>query len=699
MKIFMTGVSGFLGQHVVKALKDQGHEITALIRSTSDVSHLEEYGINYVYGNIRETSWLGSIKGADAIVHAATSKGGPWENFYEENVLSTEWLLKEAVKQKIKRFIYISSVVVYDHSNVKNGSSFPEDSPFEIKYTNHYSRSKIEAENLIREFHEKEGLETVVLRPAALYGPGGLLYPARLGISAGENGYIIVGSGSSELTLTHVRTVADAVVKSLTNDKCVGRAYNLTEDQSVSKKEYLEILKSILNPKFKIIKIPFPIVKLIAFMLRKMLGIMGKAAPSRLHPKYLKLFTLSLNYPNTRAKEDLGWAPTSDVREAVKEVMEWHKNRQKPVCHQLVPEKRIVINEKKKLNVGIVGCGSFSKTHLSILKKIPNANVVALCDTNIDTAKSLSEKFSVKNIYSYYLEMLDKENLDVVHVVSSAQTHAPVSIAAMKKGCHVLVEKPMAVNAQEARDMIRTSKENNVKLCVEHSLLYDPAMIEAREILNSGAIGKIVQVESWFGTSYSSNTGSPYLSWQARNHWVYDLPGSLFQNFISHPLSVLLDVIDNVSDISVSSSYHKVVPFMKSDELRVTMKSGKVLASLVLSFNATPRLCFLKVYGTKGSLTVDFMYNTTLLNKDVPMVPKVLSRNMVLKRNGKKMYLKGLSNEIKVFTGKHTLFKGNEILINLFYKSILDDTEMPVSLDNGLLSMEIMDSVWKQVEV
>ena len=75
MKIFMTGVSGFLGQHVVKALKEQGHEITALIRPTSDVSHLEEYGINYVQGNIPETSWLGSIKGADAIVNLATSKG------------------------------------------------------------------------------------------------------------------------------------------------------------------------------------------------------------------------------------------------------------------------------------------------------------------------------------------------------------------------------------------------------------------------------------------------------------------------------------------------------------------------------------------------------------------------------------------------------------------------------------------------
>ncbi|MCD6116184.1 NAD-dependent epimerase/dehydratase family protein [bacterium] len=699
MKIFMTGVSGFLGQHLVKALKEQGHEITALIRPTSNISHLDEYNLNYVIGNIRETSWLDSIKGADAIVHAATSKGGPWENFYEENVLSTERILKEAVKHKVKRFIFISSVVVYDHSNVKNGSSFPEDSPFEQEYTNHYSRSKIEAENLIKEFHEKEGLETVVLRPAALYGPGGLLYPARLGIAAGANGYIIVGSGKSELTLTHVRTVADAVAKSLTCEKCAGKAYNLTEDKSVSKIEYLKILKSILNPKFKIIRILFPIVKVLAFMLRKMFGIMGKAAPSRLSPQYLKLFTLSLKYPNTRAKEDLDWVPVPNVREAVKEVMEWHKDQQKPVCHHLVPEKRIVINSKKKLNVGIVGCGSFSKTHLSILKKIPNANVTALCDTNVDAAKRLSEKFGVENIYSDYLEMLDKENLDVVHVVSSAQTHAPVSIAAMKKGCHVLVEKPMAVNAEEAGEMIRTSKENNVKLCVEHSLLYDPAMIEAREILNSGAIGNIVQVESWFGTSYSSNTGSPYLRWQARNHWVYDLPGSLFQNFISHPLSVLLDIVDDVSDINVSSAYHKVVPFMKSDELRISMKSGKVLASIVLSFNATPRLCFLRLYGTKGSLTVDFMYNTTLLNKDVPMAPKVLSRNMVLKRNGRKMYFKGLSNEIKVFTGKHTLFKGNEILINLFYKSILDGTEMPVSLDNGRLSMEIMDSVWKQVDL
>jgi len=699
MKIFMTGVSGFLGQHIVKKLTESGHRITALIRPTSDVSHLKQYNIEYITGNIREDSWLDSVKGFDAIVHAATSKGGTWEDFYEENVLSTKRLLEHAKKENIGKFIFISSVVVYDHSNAKNGTAFPEDSPFEKEYTNHYSRSKIEAEELIKEFHEKHGLKTVVLRPAALYGPGGLLYPARLGISAGANGYILVGGGKSALTLTHVKTVADAVEKVLNCEKCSGKAYNLTEDKTVTKREYLELLKKHLNPEFKIIKIWYPVVKFIAFGLRTMLKIMGQTAPSRINPQYLRLFTLSLSYPNQQAKDDFNWAASENVEEEIKEVMLWHKERKKPLCRQIVPPKKIKIENSSKLNVALVGCGGFAKTHMAILKKIPNAEVVAFCDTNIEAAENLAKFNKTGRVYKDYKEMLEKEQIDVVHVVSSAQTHAPVSIAAMEKGCHVLVEKPMAVNADEAERMIEVSKKNNVKLCVEHSLLYDPGMIEARQILNSGAIGKPVQIESWFGTSYSSNRGSPYLRWQARNHWVYDLPGSLFQNFISHPLSVLLDLVDDVSEVKAETVYHKVVPFMKSDELKVSMQSEKILSSLVLSFNVTPRLCFLKVYGTNGTLTVDFMYNTTLLNKDVAAAPKVISRNLVLMKHGRKMIARGIGNLAKVFTGKHTLFKGNEILITLFYKSILDGTEVPVSAENGLKSMEIMDRIWKQIEV
>lgn len=699
MNVFMTGISGFLGQHIVRVLTEKGHRITALVRPTSDVSHLKEYDITYVQGNIRETSWLDAVKGCDAVVHAATSKGGPWENFYEENVLSTERLLQAAVDNKIKRFIFISSVVVYDHSKVKNGSAFPEDSPFETEYTNHYSRSKIEAENLIKKFGKEHGLETVVLRPAALYGPGGLLYPARLGIAAGGNAYICVGSGRSDLTLTHVRTVADAVVTCLSEKKCAGRAYNLTEDVTVSKRQYLDILKHVYKPGFTILKPPYWFVKFMAFMLRFMLKIMGQNVPSRLLPQYLKLFTLSLSYPNDRAKKDLGWSPTPDVEAAVGEVMEWHRDRQKPVCSHQVPPRKIRFESDRTLRVAIVGCGGFCKTHMQIMSGISNAEVTALCDINSDAAQAMADKYKVGRVYTDYRTMLEKEDLDVVHVVSSAQTHAPVSIAAMKKGCHVLVEKPMAVNAAEAAEMINVSKEQNVRLCVEHSLLYDPGMIEARSILNSGALGHVVQVESWFGTSYSSNTGSPYLQWQSRNHWVYDLPGSLFQNFISHPLSVLLDVTGTVSDIKAETVYHKVVPFMKSDELKLSMRSGKVLSSLTVSFNTTPRLNFLKVYGTKGSLTVDFMYNTTLLNKDVAMAPKVISRNLVLMKHGRKQYCRGLKNLFKVAAGKHTLFKGNEILIKLFYKSILDGTDVPVTEENGLHSMEVMDAAWKQIEV
>jgi len=700
MKVFITGISGFLGQHIAARLAQEGVEMVANIRPTSDVSHLSEYGIKFITANLRDPEWMEkALKGVDMVVHAATSKGGPWPTFYEDNVKSTESLLDACVKNKVKRFVYISSVAVYDHSDVKDGAVIPEDKAFETVFSNHYSRSKIEAEQLVTRYHRDHGLETVVLRPAALYGPGGLLFPARLGIAAGGGAYIVLGNGKKVLTLTHVHSVANAIALALKADACVGKAYNLVEDEVVSKVDYLHALQKDLNPEFKIIKLAYPLARFIAWGMRTMLKIMGQQAPTRLAPAYLRLFTLSLYYSNEAAKADLGWTPVNHVKASMAETMQWHASRKKPVSQHLISKGPVVINSRETLNVAIVGCGAFSKIHLNIMKNIANGHVVALCDPNESAAQAMAEKYGIAKIYTSFEEMLKTEKLDVVHLVSPAQVHADQAIKAMKAGCHVLVEKPMAVNAKEAKEMLKVAKETGMTLCTEHTYLYDEAMIEARELINNGALGKIVQVESWFGTSFSSNAGSPYLKYEARNHWTYSLPGGLFQNFMSHPLSVLLDVMGDVTEVKASAKFKKIVPFQKSDELRILLENDAVLGTLTLSFDATPRQNYLNIYGTEGTIKIDFMNGTMLLNKDVGALPKFISRNVVQMRHAKIMRKAARKNLRKALTGKANIFEGNERLVRLFYKALLENAPNPVTAENGLKSMEVMDKIWKQVAI
>ena len=440
--------------------------------------------------------------------------------------------------------------------------------------------------------------------------------------------------------------------------------------------------------------------KFLAFCIRLAMRVAGMKAPSRLHPLYLKLFAVSIRYSNEKLKKDLGWKPINDVMTTIEETMYWYASQKKPHSKQVTPPRGdIIIKSPGQLNVAIAGCGGFSKTHLKSLKKISNAKVLAVYDPNMEAAEEVAKKFSVPNTFKSLTETLKKVSVDVVHVTSSAQTHAPLAIEAMKQGCHVIVEKPLAVDAKEAKEMIEVAESQKVKLCPGHSLLFDSLAVEARRIVDSGALGKLVQVESWFGTSYSSNPNSPYLAYEAKDHWAYQLPGSLYQNFLSHPLSIVLDLMGDVEEVKAFTTFNKVVPHMKSDELRLFLKNNSMMGTVCLSFTATPRQSFVKIYGTDGSVYVDFMYKTILLIKDVPMVPKVISRNLTSLKQGKALRKSGRSNNLKLITGKFNLFESNERMLKLFYKSILDDEPVPVSLENGLRSMEVMDRVWPQIEL
>ena len=100
----------------------------------------------------------------------------------------------------------------------------------------------------------------------------------------------------------------------------------------------------------------------------------------------------------------------------------------------------------------------------------------------------------------------------------------------------------------------------------------------------------------------------------------------------------------------------------------------------------------------KGTLKVDFMNGTCLLNQDIGALPKVIGRNVLSMRHGKTLIRAGRKGIFKVLTGKHSLFEGNERLIRLFYESILLDKPIPVTHENGLYSMEVMDKIWQQIE-
>ncbi len=144
----------------------------------------------------------------------------------------------------------------------------------------------------------------------------------------------------------------------------------------------------------------------------------------------------------------------------------------------------------KKLRIGIIGCGRISVMHLDSAVASELADLVAVCDIKEDLAKAASEKYGVP-YYTDYNQMLDKENLDAVHLCLPHYIHTSVAIDAFKKGVNVLSEKPMSIKYEDAVNAVETAEKCGVKYGVIFQCRYnDPSQL-VRQRIDDGTLGKV----------------------------------------------------------------------------------------------------------------------------------------------------------------------------------------------------------------
>ena len=149
--------------------------------------------------------------------------------------------------------------------------------------------------------------------------------------------------------------------------------------------------------------------------------------------------------------------------------------------------------------------------------------------------------------------------------------------------------------------------------------------------------------------------------------------------------------------VKAASGYMKIVPHMSSDELRVLIRSDQTLASLCMSLTASPRYDFVNIYGTKGTLKVDFLNKCIITDKDTSFLPAAINRSWMNVKTSCTLLSTSIRNTFDLVRGKYSQFDGVERVIQLFYESIITDRPVPVSPEEGLKSMEIMDEIWKQI--
>ena len=171
----------------------------------------------------------------------------------------------------------------------------------------------------------------------------------------------------------------------------------------------------------------------------------------------------------------------------------------------------------KKLKVAVIGCGSIARRrHLPEYNAEENVEIVAVCDVVKERAEDMVSLYG-GTAYTDYLTLLEDDEIDAVSVCLPNALHAPVSIAALKAGKHVLCEKPMATSLEEAEAMNEAAEINGKKLMIAHNQRFVASHVKAKELIEGGEIGKIYSFRTTFG-----HPGPEQWSIDGAGSWFFD---------------------------------------------------------------------------------------------------------------------------------------------------------------------------------
>ena len=207
------------------------------------------------------------------------------------------------------------------------------------------------------------------------------------------------------------------------------------------------------------------------------------------------------------------------------------------------------------LKVGIIGCGGIAnQKHLPALAGIEEVEVVAFCDIIEERAILSKNTYGTSDgrVYSDYKEMLEKEDLDIIHVCTPNSSHAEISIAAMEADNHVMCEKPMAKTAEEARAMIEASEKTGKKLTIGYQNRFRKDSQFLHAACADGELGEIYNAKAHAIRRRAVPTWGVFLDEEAQG-------GGPLIDIGTHALDLTLWMMDNYKPkYVVGKTYHKL---------------------------------------------------------------------------------------------------------------------------------------------
>jgi nucleoside-diphosphate-sugar epimerase len=327
MKCLVTGATGFTGGHLALSLAKSGHQVRALVRPGSSVSHLQEAGIELFEGQLTNADdVLAAASGCDQIYHIAAvfRTAGHSDSYYHEvNVGGTQNVLEAARRLGCERVVHCSTAGVHGHVEAP-----PADENYRVQPGDVYQRSKLEGE-LAAVAAIQRGQPVAIFRPCAIYGEGDLRF-LKLFRSVAKRRFLMIGSGQTRLHMVHVDDLVQGIELCGTRPEALGEIFILGGDEAPTLWEITETVADIAKTPPPRSRIPVWPVYSAGWLCEKFCVPFGIEPP--LHRRRVSFFTHHREFDIGKARRLLGFNPGVSVRQGIQRTMHWYMSRGLMAC-------------------------------------------------------------------------------------------------------------------------------------------------------------------------------------------------------------------------------------------------------------------------------------------------------------------------------------------------------------------------------
>jgi 2-alkyl-3-oxoalkanoate reductase len=333
--VLVTGAAGFIGSRVVASLLRHGFSnIRCLVRPSSDLLSLrsalgeeDEMKCQIIEGNLlSREDCAKATEGARIIYHLVAGRGKYFPYCFQNSVVTTRNLLEASVRDKyLKRFVNVSSFVVYSNRTLKRGAVLDESCPLESELERRYDAylyGKLKQEEIVREYHRAYGLRYVNVRPGIVFGPGKRAVPGTVGIDT--FGIFFHLGGKKTVPLTYVDNCADAIVLAGFVEGVDEEDFNVVDDNLPSSRYFLREYKKRVRS-FKSLYIPHGMFYLFCLGWEKYADWSYGQVPPIFNRLQCSFAWKGNRYSNSKLKERLGWKPLVSMSESLNRYFEYQK--------------------------------------------------------------------------------------------------------------------------------------------------------------------------------------------------------------------------------------------------------------------------------------------------------------------------------------------------------------------------------------